>query len=170
MLITMCFRIPEKVERRRGHNTDCKSPRAEWRAFEYEVEANGVSYQICQNAFLAVLDINRSKLRRKVTDVDGRKETAEDMKGVHHSRPNRISSETVQKIVEWVEALPAQESHYSKRTVRKYLSSDLTMMQLHRLFCEQFPEHSRSRNSFSKIVSESCKIYFGSVRSDICDN
>ena len=53
---------PKKVERRRGHNTDCESPRAERRAFEYEVEANGVSYKICQNAFLAVLDINRSKL------------------------------------------------------------------------------------------------------------
>ena len=42
-------------------------------------------------------------------------------------------------------------------------------MQLHRLLCEQFPEHSLSRNSFSKIVSETCKIYFGSVRSDICE-
>ena len=64
-----------------------------------------------------------------MTEIDGRRETAEDMKGVHHSRPNRASSETVQKIVEWVEALPAQESHYSRRTekVRKYLSSDLTM-------------------------------------------
>lgn len=45
--------------------------RAERQVFKYEVEADGVAYEICQKAFLSILDMKRSKLRKKITGGRG---------------------------------------------------------------------------------------------------
>ena len=46
--------------------------------FEYEEDAEGSKYKVCQKAFLCILDMKQSKLRQKVTSVENRREAPTD--------------------------------------------------------------------------------------------
>ena len=85
---------PVGAKRRSGN-----SSRAECTVFKYAVEAEGVSYEVCQRAFRSVLDIKRSKLRRKITEVEARDDDAEDATGAHLNRPHQMSHQTIQHVI-----------------------------------------------------------------------
>lgn len=139
--------------------------------FEYKLDARGVTYKVCQSAFLSILDIKRTRLRRKVTTSNSRDEPSRDMRGLHLNRPHRTPSEMRERIVEWVNSLPSRESHYSRTTevTRKYLNPDLTLVKIHQMFSEQFETVPVTYKTFKKIVNADCEVRFGSVRSDICE-
>lgn len=157
---------PKEAKRRSGSGL-----RAERSVFKYSVEANGVTYEICQNAFLCVLNIKRSKLRTKITNITGRDGPFDETRGRHLNRAHRIDSEAIKSVIQFVEDLPSRESHYSRETqkVRKYLAPDLSISELHRMFLDRFPQHSLSYSTFKNVVKGSCNVRFGSVRSDICE-
>jgi hypothetical protein len=73
--------------------------------------------------------ISESRLRRKIQKD---RDFSQDMRGKHGHRWNQLPQEVVDNVLDFIENLPACESHYSPKTERnkKYLSSDLNISKL----------------------------------------
>jgi hypothetical protein len=67
------------------------------------------------------------------------------MRGKHTNRWNLIPQEVVDDILDFINGLPARDSHYSKKTVGnlKYLSTDLNISKLYNNFLTLFPEYEK---------------------------
>nr|CAI5825354.1 unnamed protein product [Callosobruchus analis] len=117
-----CVKKVEKSRSRRRKNDDRSQSRT---VFSYEVSGVHGKISLCQNAFLAVHGIFKSRLEKKVrTGAE-----PADNRGRHDNRPNKTKSECLQEIRKFISELPARESHYTRsdNRNRKYLDPNLSI-------------------------------------------
>ena len=95
---------------------------------------------VCKCAFASIHGIST----RRVESVLHRSRSATtlplDKRGKHKNRPNRTDDETNSNIDEHIQSFPAKSSHYSRNDNhnKKYLSEDLSVAKMHRLYLEAF--------------------------------
>lgn len=137
-------------------------------SYRYKVQVGEKTIQVCQNAFLDLHGIKRSRLRRKIQISST---VLKDLRGRHESRPNRIGTDILNKVRRFIEELPARESHYSRtqNKLRKYLEADLSVAELHRRFLKENRDETKiSYEMFRRVFTEEFNISFGYPRKDIC--
>nr|CAI5831975.1 unnamed protein product [Callosobruchus analis] len=157
-----CVKKVEKSRSRRRKKDDRSPSRT---VFSYEVSGVHGKISLCQNAFLAVHGIFKSRLEKKVrTGAEPADNRAAD------NRPNKTKSECLQEIRKFISELPARESHYTRsdNRNRKYLDPNLSITKLHENFNSQHPNDKISYGIFAKVFNEEFNISFAHPRKDIC--
>ncbi len=152
--------------RRKESQTENKKPKSQY--FKYFVETNNKRKKVCKNAFLILHQIKRSRLEVKIQQ---NREISEDLRGKHGNNWNCLPQEVVEDILDFIENLPARESHYSPKTEknRKYLSSDLNVSKLHQKFIDLYHEYEKVVSyEFFKNYFKKFNLGFGFPRNDIC--
>lgn len=136
------------------------------RVFKYFVKTKNKSMEVCQKTFLSIHGIKKERLQFKVQHQE---KDIQDGRGRHDKHPT-YKEETIIKVNEFIENLPARESHYSRSSnkFKKYLDSNLTIAELHRKFLADNPENKISYEKFRQIFNEDFNISFGQPRKDIC--
>jgi hypothetical protein len=61
-----------------------------------------------------------------------------DKRGQHHNRPHRVPAAIVAKIEQHIASFPRLASHYSLKTEKKFLDSELTVRKMHLLWIEKY--------------------------------
>jgi hypothetical protein len=125
-----------------------------------------ISKKVCKKAFLALHNIKRSRLEKKIRT---NRDQTQDMRGRigHH----RYSFEVECDIREFIENYPSRESHYcdSVRTGRKYLGPDKNITSIHKEFLDKYQEYDNYVSySFFCHIFKDCNVGFGYPRADIC--
>lgn len=143
--------IPVPIKRKTISQNTFRKPKSN--SFEYFVEVNNERKKICKTAFLMLHQITKSGLEKK---IQHKREETQDLRGKHESRWNQIPQEVVDDIIDFMDNLPARESHYSAKTNRskKYLPSDLNISKLHKNFLSLFSEYDGvvSYDFFNKLI------------------
>lgn len=130
---------------------------------------NDLTINICKNSFLALHGIKESRLKKKVLAMS-LDQSFGDGRGKHENH-RKISEEIKELIRNHIKSFPARESHYSRRKNKRkvYLSSDLNVSKMVRLFREKYPDVEIKDWLYHDIFNYEFNISFGSPRTDICD-
>ena len=124
---------------------------------------------MCKNAFCALHGIKESRLKRKVLNFE---EPLQDLRG-KHGHHKKLDDVIRQKIRQHIASFPARESHYSRADNRKriYLTSDLNISEMFRLFLEKHPDMNTIAKEwiYRDIFNYEYNISFGFPRTDVCD-
>ncbi|KAJ2950010.1 hypothetical protein O0L34_g11347 [Tuta absoluta] len=159
--------VKEEVPKRFRPRQKGSRPR---RCFLYTLKLKKKDITVCCSAFLAVHDIKRDRLKKKV--LQKHKDIA-DGRGKHDNHPRRVPQESIEKIHSFISGLPVQASHYSRtdNKHRKYLSADLNIAELHRQFLTINPDLKDvvKYEKFRDVFNLDFNISFGSPRKDICN-
>ena len=106
-----------------------------------------------------------------------------DKRGKHTNRPNRIDDTIITQIDQHICSFPAKSSHYSRNNNhhKKYLSEDLSVAKMHRLYLEKFEPVVAAELNLGGITKPIVKyefylnrfnthhnLSFGRPRSDTC--
>lgn len=92
-----------------------------------------------------------------------------DFRGRHTNRPHAIPGNVKELIREHISSFPKQESHYSRsKTHTEFLSEDLNLKIMYKLFCEKYPEHNNISIRTYKDIFSRMNLKFGLPRSDTC--
>lgn len=124
--------------------------------------------QVCQAMFLRVLNICKDRVRR-VAKVCFEGKIPKELRG--GDRISKKHTHTKQNIRQFLDGLPAKESHYNRRkSKRVYLDCSLTMRKLFNLYIEQCaPELKTTKfDMFRNIFINEYNIGFSSPASDCC--
>lgn len=141
---------------------------------KYSVCLQGSRLTVCKRAFMKLYGISQSKVDHIVMQArNGQAAVRSSFRGKHDNRPNRLSEESINFVVEHIKSYPAEASHYSRsdNPNRLYLSPILTISMMYR----QYQTWSAERNivavsgsAYRKIFCTRFNLGFGSPRSDTC--
>jgi CRISPR/Cas system-associated endoribonuclease Cas2 len=97
---------------------------------------SGARYRVCQSYWAAVYDIGSQRSRRLRNLLKRGQNIVQETRGMHSTRPNRLSEASMQAVKAHMNSFPSETTHYlrSRYPDRRYLSSDLTISQMHRLY------------------------------------
>lgn len=155
----------EKI-RRRPRNEEPNTAR---NSFSYSITISDKTIKVCKAALCALHGISRARLAKKVLNFDV---DITDGRGKHGNHI-RLDDEIRNKVREHIRSFPARESHYSrsKNQSRKYLDSNLSISEMHRLLVKEYPNLERSAKYwlYEDLFNHEFNISFGHPRSDVCD-
>lgn len=79
-----------------------------------------------------------------------------DLRGCHTNRPHAVPGNLKELFREHISPFPKQESHYSRaKTHTKFLSEDLNLNKMYKLFGEKYPRHKNiSIRTYKDIFAE----------------
>ncbi len=134
--------IPVPIKRRRNTDTenDTKNPKSQ--SFEYFVETKNVRIKLRKNSFVILNQIKKSRLVSKILK---NRDISEDLRGKHGSYWNCLLQEVLDDVLDFIDNLPARESHYLPKSEknRKYIPSDMNVVKLHRKFIDLYNEYEK---------------------------
>ncbi|XP_072941532.1 uncharacterized protein [Epargyreus clarus] len=135
------------------------------KVFKYHVSLKKRVVVLCQQAFLAIHGIKRERLQRK---VQHKEKDITDLRG--RQSHSTYSQDVIKKVHDFIESIPARESHYSRESNKhkKYIDSNLSVAELHRKFKGDNPEINIKYSKFNEIFNKDFNIAFGQPRKDIC--
>lgn len=125
------------------------------------------SLRVCQKTFIDILRITRGRVRTIIANFkeDGntpREKRGGDRKKIKYAR--RIES-----IVEFIKKLKCIESHYCRgKSERKYLSSDLNIVKLYKMYCSGASALPVKKGFFRQIFNTKFNLGFKGPRTDVC--
>lgn len=136
------------------------------RQFTVRYVVNNV--RICKKMVCYIFSVTPGRIQY-LTEKLKAKKNVRDQRGKHDHRPKKISMSDADKVSEHIRSFPQQESHYGRSaSSKKWLSSDLNMSMMHRLFMEKYPEATISRRAYNDIFRNKFNLRFGAPRSDTC--
>lgn len=140
------------------------SPRLNTASFKYNLLHGCTRVEVCLKAFTSVLDISTRRVRR-VRELKQGGKTAEDKRGrfVSYSLPLAVKI----KVREHINSFPLKESHYSGEKIF-YLSSDLHLKIMHKLYLEKHPDKKVSYSFYRSFFTENFNYRFGRPQVDTC--
>ncbi|XP_026727284.1 uncharacterized protein LOC113493484 [Trichoplusia ni] len=109
---------------------------------KYFFSLNNVEFLVCKRFFLNTLKVNEQMV---YTAIEKFKldEGITDLRGKHTNRPRKMSSSTESSIEKHISLFPKVESHYTRKSsTRQYLSQDLNISKMYRLYTEWFPQQN----------------------------
>nr|CAH7737999.1 unnamed protein product [Callosobruchus chinensis] len=119
-----------------------------------------------RNFFLAVFGITKNRLTGIHKVITKRSIPKEKRGGDRYANKN---CEKKQKIREFLQALPASESHYNRsKSCRVYVSCELNINKLVEMYNSQNPNLRSSKSKFKRIFYNEFNIGFSSPASDAC--
>lgn len=124
--------------------------------------------QICQQAFLKILHISRHRLNNIAKRYIQNGDLNEKRGGVANSVKAR-SAQQIEDIKLFMAQFPSKESHYCRsQTLRRYLSCDLNIEKLYRMYSEWTQLKGVKSSYFRFVFNTQMNFGFGSPASDVC--
>lgn len=168
------------VQRRRPKTGDGQN-----RAYaaHYKVKHGTFDQKVCKKAFCSLYGIGKRRVERLVGYLQEGIPVLMDKRGKHGNRPNKIPDNIINQIDEHIQSFPAQVSHYSrnKNVNVRYLSPDLSIQQMHRLYLKKYEtevfskietgEESKptvSYDFYNRHFNQNYKLSFGTPKTDTC--
>lgn len=140
---------------------------------QYFLPKSGEHILICQQMFLNTLDLTVKKVR--VVVMKKRRSTSgvclDDQRGKHGNQP-KTSAEARKIILDHIKMFPAFESHYSRsHTSKKYLSSELSISKMFRLYTDHCKEKNiqpESEYYYRQMFVQNFNYQFKKPKNDTC--
>lgn len=131
--------------------------------------------KVCKTMFLNTLGI-KERTVYTVIDKYNKGNAITDLRGKHANRPHKTRSDTEQSVIEHIKSFPCIESHYLRqKTNRQYLSQDLNISKMHRLYKVWFSENEyfpnvkvASEYQYNQIFNSQFNLSFFRPKKDIC--
>lgn len=131
-------------------------------------EKGNDNVKVCQKNICNIFSITPRRIQILIEKLKDNI-TVTDKRGLHKNRPRSITDETKLKIREHINSFPRQESHYSRgKTENEYLSANLNLNIMFKLFSEKHPDISISKRVYVHVFQSDFKLKFGIPRSDTC--
>ena len=127
------------------------------------------SLTVCYKAFLSLFGITPRRVQtlKQALLTTGLPPT--DKRGTHHNRPNKMSNDTESAVLDHIKSFRGRKSHYALGDTRKlYLSEELNVSKMHKLYKEKYPNNPVSYELYRRIVTTKFNIGFGYPRKDTC--
>lgn len=141
------------------------SPRINTASFKYHVLNGSKREKVCFDAFLCVFSISVKRVRRlRALKMAG--QTPEDKRGRHisHSLPT-----TVHDLVRnHISSFPLKECHYVGGPTQYYLSADLSIKLMWKMFLEKHPQEKVSYYFYWTFFRDNFNYKFGGPQVDTC--
>lgn len=143
-------------------------------SYSYRVrvkEGNSVEeVPVCFKAFCSLHGISKKKVEIIQTYLKKGSST-NDGRGKHMNRKHKMSKEIFDAVHSHIASFKdkGEYSHYSLKDSKKtYLSPELNINKMYRLYKEKFPNHKVSYEKYRTIFNEKFNISFGYPRKDTC--
>lgn len=137
-------------------------------AVSYYVRSTSTKHckRVCQKTFINIVCISKDRIQRIARFFNYTGQLPTENRG----GDRRSKKEVHANVRRFIESLKGIETHYcrSKTTHRVYLSSDLNITKLLRLYNKTFPENQVKRTLFRKIFCTEYNIGFGCPATDAC--
>ncbi|XP_075987741.1 uncharacterized protein LOC142984195 [Anticarsia gemmatalis] len=109
---------------------------------KYFFSLNQVQVFVCKIFFLNTLSIHEQMVYTALEKFKT-EESITDFRGKHNNRPRKMSSVTESSIEKHISLFPKVESHYTRKSsTREYLSQDLNISKMYRLYTGWFPQQN----------------------------
>ncbi|CAG9839576.1 unnamed protein product [Diabrotica balteata] len=131
------------------------------------------SIEICQAMYLQTFDLTLKKVRIIVEKKRASQSNICPMDGRgKHFKHSKIQTDRKDVIRKHINSFPAYNSHYSReRTSKKYLSPDLSVAEIYRLYCKYCRNNNinhEKESMYRKIFNEDFNLSFHSPANDTC--
>lgn len=163
----------EEKHVQRLRRDDGKESRRNFTRHYFLTRTDGKKIEVCQVMFLNTFDVTLKKARVVVEKKrsSGSKICSEDKRGKHENHP-KVPEDDKLLIKEHINLFPAYQSHYSRsHTQKKYLSPDLSIAKMHRLYmdyCKERTVKPRNESLYRKIFVEEFNVSFHKPKNDTC--
>lgn len=157
----------------RLRQSDQKNSRRNFSRNYFLTNTNGEKFKVCQTMFLNTFDITLKKARVIVEKkrFSNSKICCEDKRGKHGNHRKVTENDKV-LIREHINLFPAYQSHYSRtHTQKKYMSSDLSISQMYRLYvdyCKGKNIKPQKVSQYRQIFVEEFNLSFHQPKNDTC--
>lgn len=158
----------QEKKSQRPRNKD--SPRSRSVTKYFIRRANGVICNVCSATFLSITRFSRKRINKLSINLKLSGELPTEKRGGSRVKPK--DSETTISIIEFIKSLKCCESHYGRgKSVRGYLSPDLSIKKLWRIWKEKEQQQDKplaSYGKFFKIFETKFNLGFCNPKSDVC--
>lgn len=136
-------------------------------SIKYAIYADKKLVPVCQIVFLNTLGIKKYRVQFVMQNFFRTGQLPKEKRGGDHKK--RKNQTLRQSIHNFIKSMKCVETHYCRSDVQqqKYLSSELNIKKLYRIFKEKNPETSAKLSYFKAIFNE-MNLGFGSPRTDVC--
>lgn len=95
---------------------------------------------VCKRAFCSLHGVTKNRVDRLCKHLSENATPPCDRRGKHETRPNKIPQHIVAQVDAHIRSFPRRKSHYSRSNngKRYYLSSDLSVKQMHLLYLQKY--------------------------------
>ncbi|XP_037302209.1 uncharacterized protein LOC119192498 [Manduca sexta] len=123
---------------------------------------------VCQKAFLSILGITKYRVEYALKNLFYTGEIARERRGGNR-KINKFKDQK-ESIRNYIMKLKCIESHYcrSSSQERKYLSSDLNINKLYKMFKDENPQSVVKQSYFRHIFNSEFNLGFGTPKTDVC--
>lgn len=133
-------------------------------SFSYHVIIGATRREVCFKAFISVYSVSEKRIRR-IRHLKLVGKTPEDKRG--KSISNTLSPEAHHAVHEHIKSFPLKQSHYCGKK-KYYLSADLTLKKMWKLFKEGHAQFKISQTTYWRIFRENFNYTFGRPQVDAC--
>lgn len=152
--------------RKRSRNQGVVKPK-EFSVYYY-FPCGNETFQVCRSFLIAVFNVTKGRLRTVAKTINAGTVPKEKRGGDRVSNKSNIKKQNVR---EFLNRLPATESHYNRqKSKRIYLSSDLCIAKLHKMYNSKCtdPNNKVTLSMFKRLFYSEYNIGFSSPASDVC--
>lgn len=157
----------ESVVRHRPKN-DTRSPRQY--SYKYYILKGSTKVQVCKAAFLKVLGVGRARVEGVLSrHIQSGGEMPEERRGGFRNNVESYQNKR-QAVIRFIKKFKAIESHYcrTKNSSRIYLSSDLNISKMWKMFSDSHKELDVKHSFFRSIFRTKFNVGFGTPKTDEC--
>lgn len=166
LFLSKSMEISEPIKRR-GQNTEATSRRK--CTFRYYLTIEGKHVEICLKTLCDTVNVTPRRIQILQDKLKVGITSPSDGRGKHSNRPHAIKDSVKDEVREHIKSLPKQPSHYSRqKSEKEYLSPDLNLSKIYRLFKEKYPNSHASKHLYQDIFNSEFNFNFGAPRSDTC--
>lgn len=151
-------------------------------SYFYFISKGKDEVSVCRTAYYRLHGETEGRIKR-LANLKSKGLLPCDGRGKHHNRPNAYNEEKLHLIDSHIKSFPTYQTHYSS-TVKYYLSSELSVAKMHRLFLHKhFPccfEKVKNGVDQDKVCCVGIHVYrnyfienfnfkFGEPKTDVCN-
>lgn len=163
----LAYQCIEICEPKRPKIKNEPNPRRKCTVF-YFLPLENEKIRVCQRTITDTLKVTPRRIQMLVEKLKNGTEI-KDFRGRHTNRPHAITGDIKELVTEHISSFPKQESHYSRsKTNTEFLSEDLTLKKMYKLFCEKYPERDNMSIRTYNDIFQKLNLKFGLPRSDTC--
>lgn len=147
--------------KRRQPRKGAKEARPNTASYTYRVRTVlDYDVPVCLKAFISIHGITERRIKFLRESLRNTGLPPVDRRGKHSKQKHRLSTETVDKVKNFIRSHRGHKSNYSLSDTKKlYLSEQLNITKLHKMYCDQFPNNKLSYESFRNILQSDPSIY-----------
>ncbi|XP_030757047.1 uncharacterized protein LOC115882918 isoform X2 [Sitophilus oryzae] len=137
--------------------------------YKYKFIIHGEEISVCKTCFCNTLGETEKfitcAMQNKLSSISGI--THEDLRG-KAAPPHKTPQYKIDEVIKHINSFPAYKSHYSRRhSNKKYLSSELNINIMYKLYCEEYREKPVSLNIYSRLF-HTLDLKFKKPKNDTC--